>query len=93
MSQLSAASQPKLRAGCRLSQSAQQGDVLLIPEGVLRLVGPGRKIVERCDGSRNVGDIVRELQAEFASTDPARIESEVHTFLERLHQKGVLDLE
>ncbi len=93
MSQLSAASQPRLRAGCRLSQSAQQGDVLLIPEGVLRLMGPGRKIVERCDGSRNVGEIVRELQAEFASADPARIETEVHTFLERLHQKGILDLE
>ncbi len=92
MSRFSAASQPRLRAGCRLSQTPQQGDVLLIPEGVLRLAGPGRKIVERCDGSRNVADIIRELQAEFASTDPARIESEVHIFLERLHQKGVVEL-
>jgi len=93
VSPLSAASQPKLRVGCRLSQSAQQGDVLLIPEGVLRLVGPGRKIVERCDGRRSVAEIVGELQAEFASADPARIETEVHAFLERLHQKGILDLE
>ena len=91
MSQLSDTSQPRLRPGCRLSQSAQQGDVLLIPEGALRLVGPGRKIIESCDG-RAVSEIVRGLQAEFASVDPARIASEVYTFLERLHQKGVLDL-
>ena len=92
MTELSAASQPKLRAGCRLSQSAQQADVLLIPEGVLRLVGPGRKIVEHCDGQRTVSDIVRDLQGEFPAVDPGRIESEVNTFLARLHQKGVLDI-
>ena len=92
MSELGAASQPRLRPGCRLSESAQQGDVLLIPEGVLRLVGPGRKIVEHCDGVRTVSEIVRSLQTEFPSVDPARIESEVNTFLARLHQKGVLDI-
>jgi len=92
VSLLSAASQPKLRAGCRLSDSAQQGDVLLIPEGVLRLVGPGKKILERCDGVRNVSEIIRDLQSEFPAVDPARIEIEVNTFLERLHQKGVLDI-
>ncbi len=93
MSRISAASHPKLRPGCRLSESAQQGDVLLIPEGVLRLVGPGRKIVERCDGQRTVDGIVHELTAEFPAVDPGRIETEVATFLDRLHQKGVLDLE
>jgi pyrroloquinoline quinone biosynthesis protein D len=92
VSQLSAASQPKLRAGCRLSDSAQQGDVLLIPEGVLRLVGPGRKILEHCDGQRTISEIVRDLQKAFPAVDPARIEIEVNTFLERLHQKGVLDI-
>jgi pyrroloquinoline quinone biosynthesis protein D len=91
VSQLPAGSQPKLRPGCRLSQSAQQGDVLLIPEGVLRLVGPGRKIVERCDGQRTVNDIIRELEAEYPSVEPGRIATEVITFIERLHQKRVLD--
>jgi len=92
VSQVSADSRPKLRAGCRLSQSAQQGDVLLIPEGILRLVGPGKKILECCDGVRNVSEIIRDLQSVFPAVDPARIETEVHTFLERLHQKGVLDI-
>jgi pyrroloquinoline quinone biosynthesis protein D len=92
VSRLLPSSQPRLRPGCRLSETAQQGDVLLIPEGVLRLVGPGRKIVERCDGRRTAGDIISELRAEFPSVDPDRIESEVNTFLDRLHQKGVLDI-
>ena len=86
MSQLSAGSQPKLRPGCRLSQSAQQGDVLLIPEGVLRLVGPGRKIVESCDGQRTVEDIIRELKAEFPSVEPERIAR----FAERFGTRGIL---
>jgi pyrroloquinoline quinone biosynthesis protein D len=91
VSALTGASQPKLRPGCRLSESAQQGDVVLIPEGVLRLVGPGRKIVERCDGQRTVDDIVRELTAEFPAVQPGRIAAEVTTFIERLHEKRVLD--
>jgi pyrroloquinoline quinone biosynthesis protein D len=92
VSEVSGSHQPKLRPGCRLSESAQQGDVLLIPEGVLRLMGSGRKIVERCDGQRTVDDIVRELQAEYPAVEPGRIETEVATFLDRLYRKRVLDL-
>ena len=92
MSQAPGASRPKLRPGCRLSESAQQGDVLLIPEGVLRLVGPGRKIVERCDGQHTLDDIVRDLKTEFPTVEPARIEAEVAAFVERLNKKGALEL-
>jgi coenzyme PQQ biosynthesis protein PqqD len=56
-------------------------------------MGPGRKIVERCDGQRTVGEIIQELKAEFPSVEPGRIEAEVTTFLERLHQKRVIDLQ
>ena len=91
MSGLTGSSQPRLRPGCRLSESIQQGDVVLIPEGILRLVGPGRKIVERCDGLRTVDDIVRELTAEFPSVEAGRIAAEVNTFIERLYEKRVLD--
>jgi hypothetical protein len=41
---------------------------------------------------RNVSEIIRDLQSEFPAVDPARIETEVNTFIERLHQKGVLDI-
>lgn len=92
MSELSGASQPKLRAGCRLRESAGESDMLLIPEGALRLAGTGRKIVERCDGRHTLDDIVRELQAEYPSVEPGRVQTEVTTFLERLHQKRVIDI-
>ena len=68
MSEVAGSSRPRLRPGCRLGDSAQQGDVLLIPEGVLRLVGPGRKIVERCDGQHTFDDIVRDLLVELESS-------------------------
>jgi len=92
VSAVTGASQPRLRPGCRLSASPQQGDVLLIPEGVLRLAGTGRKIVERCDGQHTVEEIVRELEAEYPSVEPKRIAQEVTSFVERLHGKRVLDL-
>ena len=74
-----------------MSHSQQQGALLLIPEGALRLAGTGQKIVERCDGEHTFDEIVRELQQEYPSADPARIETEVTTFLGRLQQKRVLD--
>jgi len=93
MNPLTGASHPKLRPGCRLRESGGADDnVLLIPEGALRLAGTGRKIVERCDGQHTLDDIVRELKAEYPSAEPARIESEVSTFLERLYQKRVIDV-
>ena len=92
MSEAAGSSRPRLRPGCRLGDSAQQGDVLLIPEGVLRLVGPGRKIVERCDGQHTLDEIVRDLKAEFPSMAPERIEAEVITFVDRLNKKGALEL-
>lgn len=82
---------PTLRPGCRLSDSAGQADMLLIPEGALRLAGPGLQIVERCDGQRSVADIVRELQGLYPSAPPAQIEEEVAAFLERLRAKSVLE--
>jgi len=45
------------------------------------------------DGRRTIDEIIQELKAEFPSVEPGRIEAEVTTFLERLHQKRVIDLE
>ena len=91
MSELAGTSQPKLRPGCRLRESAGESDMLLIPEGALRLAGTGRKIVERCDGQHTLDDIVRELKAEYPSVEPGRIATEVTSFLTRLHEKRVID--
>ena len=84
-------SKPTLRAGCRLSDSPGQVDMLLIPEGALRLKGTSLKIVELCDGQRSVADIVLELQAMYPSAPPAQIAEQVAEFLERLRAKSVLE--
>ena len=79
---------PSLKAGCRLSQS---GDVLLIPEGVLRLQGPARRIVEACDGTQTVPQIIAALLAEFPAAEPARVSQETATFLTKLAEKGAVE--
>ncbi|MBI3666592.1 MAG: pyrroloquinoline quinone biosynthesis peptide chaperone PqqD [Acidobacteria bacterium] len=91
MSRPSAGCVPRLAAGCRFSDAPGQGDMLLVPEGALRLMGVGRKIVERCDGVRTFADIVGELRAEYPALEPARVEEEAAKFLERLHEKRALD--
>jgi pyrroloquinoline quinone biosynthesis protein D len=84
---------PRLARGCRLREDADQGWVLLIPEGVLRLSGPGPQILRRCDGSRTFGDIVTELTQEFAATDAARVAGETAAFLERLIERRIVVVE
>jgi len=84
------ASTPRLARGCRLSEDSGQGWVLLIPEGVLRLSGPGPRILGLCDGAHTFGDIVRELGDEFGELDTVRVESETGAFLERLVARRVV---
>jgi len=84
---------PRLARGCRLSEDSGQGWVLLIPEGVLRLSGPGPRILERCDGSRTLAQIVRELAGEFGAEDLARVEADTTTFLDRLCERRIIVLE
>lgn len=90
---MNAASIPRLARGCRLSEDAAQGWVLLIPEGVLRLSGPGPGILRRCDGLRTFADIVRELGQEFAGADAARVQTETAAFLDRLAERRIIVVE
>jgi len=85
------AARPKLRRGCRLSPNASDDQVLLIPEGVLRLTGPGRRILELCDGNRTTAEIVSALEAQFPTTEEGRIGREVEAFLRQLKIKGAVE--
>jgi len=85
-------SRPRLAAGCRWTDTNGADRMLLFPEGAIRLQGTGREILERCDGERTVLQIVEELQKLYSAGDPARIEEEVASFLEKLHQKRIVDL-
>jgi pyrroloquinoline quinone biosynthesis protein D len=82
---------PKLRPGCRLSPASNPEPLLLIPEGALRLQGPGRRILELCDGERSLGDVIRQLQAEFPSAESSKVSQEVTTFLQGLQEKGAIE--
>jgi pyrroloquinoline quinone biosynthesis protein D len=82
---------PRLAAGCRLNAAGGSEDLLLIPEGALRLKGPARTIVELCNGERTLADIVEELQRHYPSAQPARIETEAEALLARLRDRGVLE--
>jgi pyrroloquinoline quinone biosynthesis protein D len=83
---------PRLAPGCRLGSAAGQEDMLLIPEAALRMKGPARLILERCDGTRSVGNIVAELCALFPNADVERIETEAIALLERLHGRGAIEV-
>jgi pyrroloquinoline quinone biosynthesis protein D len=81
----------RLAPGCRLNDAGGAEDLLLIPEGALRLKGSSRSIVELCDGQRTAPQIVAELQRRFPSDDLVRIETEALKILTRLRDRGVLE--
>jgi len=80
---------PALKRGCRLSTGAES--LLLIPEGALRLHGPGKRILELCDGKRNLGEVIRQLQGEYPLAEESKISVEVVTFLRGLQEKGAIE--
>jgi pyrroloquinoline quinone biosynthesis protein D len=83
-------SQPRLAAGCRWG-GTEDARVILFPEGAIKLQGTGRQILERCDGQRTFGQLIAELQSEFAEADPAKIRTDISQFLEQLRQKRIVD--
>jgi pyrroloquinoline quinone biosynthesis protein D len=86
-------SRPRLAPGCRLNEKTQQQRVLLMPERALRLSGPSLEIVERCDGSHTVQEIVADLQASYAKADPAKVEQDILGYLALLQEQRALDFE
>lgn len=81
-------SKPSLKNGCRLDESG----ALLVPEGMIRFKGAGAAIVRHCDGQKTIAEIITTLQTEFGGADRAQIEKDVHDFLKKLSEKGVLKL-
>lgn len=81
----------RLAPGYRLGAAAGQEDLLLIPEGVLRLKGPARSIVELCDGRRAFREILESLQQRYPSAGARRIESEASALIAHLLDRGALE--
>jgi pyrroloquinoline quinone biosynthesis protein D len=83
-------SRPRLAAGCRFGENNNQ-HVLLMPERALRLNGPSLEIVQRCDGHHTVQQIVAELQQLYSKAEPAKVESDILGYLQRLQDQRALD--
>jgi pyrroloquinoline quinone biosynthesis protein D len=83
--------QPRLAPGCRLSEPNRQPRMLQMPERALRLNGPSLEIVERCDGSRTVQQIISELQKIYSKAEPERVEKDILGYLALLHEQGALE--
>jgi len=83
---------PKLLRGCRLTSDNRHGDVLLVPEGMLRLSTSAKSIVQLFDGVKPVSDIVDILCERFPSIERKKIENDVCVFIEQLYVKRFLDL-
>jgi pyrroloquinoline quinone biosynthesis protein D len=74
-----------------MTESKDLGPVLLLPESMLKLTGPGPRIIELCDGTRTLAGVIATLQAEFSGADPEMIRREVLAFLSSLEERRALD--
>ncbi len=84
---MDATSVPRLAAGCRLHPTEE---ILLIPEGTLKLNGPSRDILTLLDGRRSLADIADHLAAQYEGADREAIQGDVIALLTRMQQRGVV---
>lgn len=84
-------SRPRLAAGCRLNEKSQPSRILLMPEKALRLNGPSLEIVERCDGTHTVKEIISELQKIYSKAEPHKIEADILGYLALLYDYKALE--
>jgi pyrroloquinoline quinone biosynthesis protein D len=83
-------SQPRLAPGCRWGTRDEQ-PVLLFPEGMVRLQGAAQYILELCDGHRTLEEIMATLKERYVSSSEQKISEDVHSFLEALQKRRLLD--
>lgn len=84
---------PKLARKARLQFDRHSGKhLLLYPERGLELNDSGAAIAKKCDGSRSIETIVRELSEEFAADDAMRaaLAHDVEAFVVDLQARGLL---
>jgi pyrroloquinoline quinone biosynthesis protein D len=80
---------PRLRSIFRLQwEEVQQAYVLLYPEGMVKLNPSAGQILVRCDGTRELDQIITELEQLFNAADLA---PDVYRFLDHARQRGWVD--
>ena len=77
---------PSIRSGIRLQwEEVQSSYVLLYPEGMVKLNTSAAEILKRCDGVRNVDEIVADLELAFKRTG---LQGEIEHFLQLARAQG-----
>jgi len=66
-------------------EEVQQRDVILYPEGMVELNQSSAEILKMCDGSRNLQQIVQDLEQKFATSG---LKNDILQFLEIALQNG-----
>lgn len=89
LSESGAPLRPRLRPMFRLQwETEQDAYVLLYPEGMVKLNPSAGQILVRCDGTRELDDIITELEDLFNAQDLA---PDVYRFLDHARQRGWVD--
>jgi pyrroloquinoline quinone biosynthesis protein D len=90
VSAISPQARPALGHGFRLQwEPAQKAQVLLYPEGMVKLNGSAGEILKRCDGAHTVAEIISDLEAAFATTGLAK---DVTAFMSMALEKRWLEI-
>jgi pyrroloquinoline quinone biosynthesis protein D len=66
-------------------EEAQQKIVILYPEGMVELNQTSAEILKLCDGTRNLAQIVNELEQKFSTSG---LTNDINAFLEIALQNG-----
>ena len=66
-------------------EEAQQKNVILYPEGMVELNQTSAEILKLCDGTRNLAQIVNELEQKFSTSG---LTNDIYAFLEIALQNG-----
>jgi pyrroloquinoline quinone biosynthesis protein D len=66
-------------------EEAQEKYIILYPEGMVELNQSSAEILKCCDGLKNLGQIVAELEEKFAATG---LTNDITAFLEVALQNG-----
>ena len=77
---------PKLAPTFRLQwEEAQNCHVLLYPEGMVKLSNSASEILKRCDGNKNIADIISDLNIQYPGAD---LENDVKMFFKQALDNG-----
>jgi len=90
VAELTDQSVPQFAEGCRWGGTTDE-PVVLFPEGAIRVEGTGRIILELCTGQFTLVEVIQKLQEQFMLAPKDKIRADVISFLEKLHDKRIID--